>query len=380
MAPYLIIGLIFGGVLHVYFPSLPSRFMKEKGLLGSIKAAIFGVPMPLCSCGVLPTAVSLKKNGASKSAVLSFLISTPQTGFDSIFATYSVMGLPMALARPIIAFLSGVFGGTLHSLIEKEAVKTFPLEEIDKKGSGLLEVLHYAVFVLLADIKKYLIIGILLAAFVDVYLPADVINQMSFGDWDLILALLISVPLYVCATGSIPVAAVLVAKGLSPGAAIVFLMAGPATNIASIILLKSVIGLRSVCIYLFSIAFFSIISGFIINQLGIEISVLNSPSPHHSGSNWLGYISAVLLILALIMTWNIFKKSKKETAKIFVRVEGMSCSHCVSTVKNAIIKVEGVTDIEIDLPSGKVYIQGDYDKNLIENAVMEVGFKFKGWS
>lgn len=243
-------------------------------------AAILGVPLPLCSCGVIPTAVSLKKEGASDGATVAFLVGTPQTGIDSILATYSLLGLPFAIIRPIAAFVVAIFGGVAVDKfgaptkrgVDYTKLKFNPMgatqsqtelcgcgcgcshgtEEV--KDKSLWAALRYGYVDMMQDFGKWLIVGLLVAAAITAFVPDSLFSM--FKDYyllNILLILLISTPMYICATGSIPIALSLILKGLSPGAAFVLLMAGPATNFASLIILKREIGMRKTVVYLLSI-------------------------------------------------------------------------------------------------------------------------------
>ena len=236
------------------------------------RAALLGVPLPLCSCGVIPTGISFNKEGASKGATVSFLISTPQTGVDSILATYSMLGLPFALLRPFVAFFSGIFGGVITNLASKgEEIKTVepPInisKETEKAGKWQ-KMIRYAFLDFLMDIADWLIIGFAIAALISVLLPDDFFTMYLSNQFlSMFIVLLASIPLYVCATGSIPIAAVLMMKGLSPGAALVFLMAGPATNVATMTVIGKALGRKTLIIYLVSISTSAMFFGRIANQ------------------------------------------------------------------------------------------------------------------
>ncbi len=243
MAPYLVLGFLFAGLLKAFFPvDKITRFLGKKKFGSVVNASILGVPMPLCSCGVIPTGVSFYQNGATKGATTSFLISTPQTGVDSILATYSLLGLPFAIIRPLVAFLTGILGGGLSHGFEKEQWKKeagYSDTPVKKNiripiGKRLKTVITYGFGELVEDIVKWLIIGLLAAALLSVLIPDSFFTSYIGNTWlEMIMILIVSIPLYVCATGSIPIAAVFLLKGLSPGAALVFLMAGPATNVAT---------------------------------------------------------------------------------------------------------------------------------------------------
>ncbi|MFI3287867.1 MAG: SO_0444 family Cu/Zn efflux transporter [Rikenellaceae bacterium] len=304
MSPYLILGFLISGLLHVYVPkTLYARFLHRKGFGSVLGAAILGIPLPLCSCGVIPTAMSLKKEGASDGATISFLVGTPQTGVDSILATYALLGLPFAIIRPvaslIVAVFSGLFVDRFGSSRKKAAKKASPYSFVGGSAVGLSGVvqpvgascvqsplrsqshshshshshgggccchstaaenkgfgaaLHYAFVVLMQDFGKWLVIGLLVAAAITAFVPDSAFTVFSdYYFLNILLILLISAPMYICATGSIPIALSLMLIGLSPGAAFVLLMAGPATNFASLIILRREIGMRKTVLYLVSI-------------------------------------------------------------------------------------------------------------------------------
>ena len=225
MAPYLLLGFLFAGILRVFFPKgIITRYMGQNNFRSVLNASLLGIPMPLCSCGVLPTAIGFYKNGASRGSTISFLISTPQTGVDSILATYSLLGLPFAIIRPVVALLTGVFGGMLGTRAElgDEQGTLKNQDTVESHERSLKELFRYGFVELLQDISKWLIIGILMAALLSVLIPADFFTERISSEYlAMLMMLLASVPLYICATGSIPIAAVLLMKGLSPGAALV---------------------------------------------------------------------------------------------------------------------------------------------------------------
>lgn len=284
MSPYLILGFLISGLLHVYVPkSLYARFLHRKGVGSVIGAAVLGVPLPLCSCGVIPTAVSLKKEGASDGATVAFLVGTPQTGIDSILATYSLLGLPFAIIRPVASFIVAIFSGIAVDKFggERKAKKidyskmqfapngathTHTHTHTHSCGCGcshdhtaepkrsIWAALKYGYVDMMQDFGKWLVIGLLVAAAITAFIPDSLFTL--FHDHymlNILLILAISTPMYICATGSIPIALSLILKGVSPGAAFVLLMAGPATNFASLIILRREIGGRKTIIYLLSI-------------------------------------------------------------------------------------------------------------------------------
>ncbi len=258
--------------MKVFLPAnLMSKYLGKSSFSSVLNATIFGIPLPLCSCGVLPAGISLHKNGASKGASVSFLVSTPQTGVDSILVTWSMLGLPFAIIRPIAALLTGITGGLLTNKIEKEKVKPpdpEPLVQSKTQRLSVKEIFRYAFVEMLNDIAKWLIIGLLIAAFIEVLIPDNFFSEFQIsGILGMLIILVASIPLYVCATSSVPIAAVLLLKGISPGALLVFLMAGPATNAAAITVIGQNMGKKTVAIYLSVLIAGSLLFGLLIDYL-----------------------------------------------------------------------------------------------------------------
>jgi len=335
MSPYLLLGFLIAGLMHAFVPGkYYTRYLAKPTFRSVLYAALFGVPLPLCSCGVIPTAMSLRKEGASKGAVASFLIATPQTGVDSIIATYSLMGLPFAIIRPIVAFITALFGGSLvnkvtkkegqlvndrasgqveaHDHCHEEAEKTESCcchhhdEEKEehccchhehssdslksevcqsekeahchchhaeaKEGMTFWQkmgvALRYAFVDMVEDIGKWLVVGLVIAALITVLVPDSFFSVFKDNTWlSMLLVLAISIPMYICATGSIPIAVALMLKGLTPGSALVLLMAGPAANMASILVIRHRLGTRTLVAYLASIISGAVIFGAVIDYL-----------------------------------------------------------------------------------------------------------------
>ena len=291
MSPYLVLGFFISGLLHTYVPrNIYAKFVSKKGFRSVLGAAILGVPLPLCSCGVIPTAVSLKKEGASDGATVAFLVGTPQTGIDSILATYGLLGLPFAIIRPIAAFLVAILGGVLVDKFaaDKKSPKiTYKVatdtsddcacgcshshshshSETGEKKS-FLSALRYGYVDMMQDFGKWLVIGLVIAAAITAFIPDSVFELFKeYYFLNILLILLLSAPMYICATGSIPIALSLILKGVTPGAAFVLLMAGPATNVASLIILRKEIGMKKTIIYLISIIIGAIVCALVIDFL-----------------------------------------------------------------------------------------------------------------
>lgn len=330
MSPYLLLGFLLAGIMHVIIPTQTIRkYLGSNSFSSVMYASLIGVPLPLCSCGVLPTGIAFRKQGASPGATVSFLISTPQTGIDSIIASYSLLGVPYAIARPVIAFVSGIFGGILTNFFP-EKIKPKTQFSIDlsnqscnkncgcnhkeiKKTSKIIEIFRYAFIDFIKDIGKWLLIGLVLATIVSVAIPNEFFTSISPNPLlHIAFVLLLSIPMYTCATGSIPIAAALLLKGISPGAALVFLMAGPATSIASITVLLQTVGKRITMLYLISIivsaVFFGLLIDFVLPQHWFAIqNTVQSMHTHHDFSIF-EYLSTSILFILIF--YSLFKKKK----------------------------------------------------------------------
>lgn len=404
MSPYLILGFLIAGILYVYFPKEKvTKYLGKSNFWSVLNAALIGVPLPLCSCGVIPTGISFYKSGASKGSSVSFLISTPQTGVDSILATYSLLGLPFAIIRPVIALITGVFGGLITNRAEKvDAIKpdvnqTKGESHQGEKGNKLRTMMHYAFVEFLQDISKWLIIGLLLAALMAVLIPEDFFTNYLGNEYvSMLVVLIASIPLYVCATGSVPIAAVLLMKGLSPGAAIVFLMAGPATNAATITVIGNVLGRKTLISYLASIIGGALLFGVIVNEFVPREWFISGITHIHDGHGshllpaWLKLTSSLLLIAFLLNGYiqkylshkkinQSIKRTVNDMTEKTIKVSGMTCNHCKANVENNLSALEGIENIEIDLESGKVKMAGDdIDLGVVKNKVESIGYQYDG--
>ena len=276
MAPYILFGLVFAGILHELVPdSLVTKHLGSENISSVIKATIFGVPLPVCSCGVIPLATSIKKSGASKGATLSFLISTPITGVDSILATYGMFGWVFTIYRVFTSMIIAMVAGILTNYFDKEIIeeeknsescccsKTSCSDDKEIKNKfSFYKAIHYGFVTLLSDIAKPLFIGLIIGALITVSIPQNLSEFLIEYSWiSYIIAIAIAVPMYVCATASLPIAAALMLSGVSAGAAFVFLSAGPATNTVTIGVVKKMLGTRSMYIYLGTIIIGSVLFG-----------------------------------------------------------------------------------------------------------------------
>lgn len=391
MSPYILLGFILAGVLHVFVrPSTMSRHLSGGGIKPVIKAALFGVPLPLCSCGVLPTAVSLRRRGASNAASTSFLIATPQTGIDSIAATYSLLGLPFAVIRPLAALTGAVVGGAAVGRFDSNnnsdaCALNVPDDEPVPQGflRKAVESVRYGLVDMVASVGKWLVIGLVVAALITVAVPDSLFTGLS--DYPLLAMLAVvavAVPMYVCATGSIPIALSLMAKGLSPGIAFVMLMAGPAANFASIMILGRTIGRRATAIYVASVVVTAIAFGLAIDLLLPSAWFVPSGMSgvcHSAGLSVFDTACSVLLAGLLIYA---AVKNRKHTHNHNIeldmtqtfKISGMACNHCKMTVEKAIGALEGVESVEVDLGAGTATVTGTVAASAVEEAVTLAGF------
>ncbi|KOR30459.1 hypothetical protein TI04_05715 [Achromatium sp. WMS2] len=383
LAPSLLLGLLIAGVLHTYLPNVVLKLNLNQPDFRSVwRAALVGVPLPLCSCGVLPTALSLRQNGASLGATVAFLISTPQTGIDSILVSAAMLGMPFAIFKVITAFCSGLIGGVIVNYFDTSK----PQPKIDqnvapRSNSQLHQILNYAVFDLLGAIDFWIIIGMIIAAVITSAVPPDYLAQQTWsqGLSGMLLVLLISIPLYICATGSVPIAASLVAAGLSPSAALVFLLAGPATNVATIGSVYRILGSRVLFLYLLTVIVTSLIFGlafdFILpKHVALTYHHLHTP-------NYLAVAANVLLISMLLFlnVRRLILKFKPESSlmsnQIDLQIQGMTCNHCTARVKTALDHCTGVDAVSINLTTGVARITGtDLDTDSLIAAVEAAGY------
>lgn len=375
MSPFLLLGFLFAGLLHAFVPlKFYTKYLSKRNFKSVLNAALLGIPLPLCSCGVIPTAMSLRKEGASKGATTSFLIATPQTGIDSIFATYSLMGLPFAIARPIVALVTAVFGGQLVNMTDKDdeneqkpetdadnehcccghkhekkaeehcccsheepkheeehcccghehasesadSGHCCHCEEEISENATLTErlriALRYAFVDMMEDIGKWLVVGLVIAGLITVFVPNDFFAIFAGNTWlSMLLVLAISIPMYVCATGSIPIAVALMMKGLTPGAALVLLMAGPAANMASILVIRGRLGMRTLVAYLASIIGGAVAGGAIIDLLlpreWFTSALVAGDACCEATGTWFEWTcTAMLALLLLNVAWRKIRK------------------------------------------------------------------------
>ena len=396
MAPYILLGMLVSGTISVFVNSdTIFKHIGPKNFTSTLKSTLLGVPLPLCSCGVIPVAATLRESGASKGSTVSFLVSTPQTGVDSVFLTYGMLGPVFALFRPVAALVSGILSGVVinnfdedehHHTRKENLEKNNQLQLKDKIISGF----KYGFISLPADIVVPLFKGLLVAATISVFLPPDYIaNYFTSNKYVQSFTMLaISIPFYVCATASIPVAVALMAKGISPGAAFIFLMAGPATNASSIAVIKNILGAKTLYFYLALISFSAIFFGFTFDLLFTETaSTIPNLLHHHNHGSGLGTLLGFVFILILINAYiSRFKEDErgnhsndglmnKSFSQKQIIVDGMTCGHCKESVESVLNAFDSVKKASVDLISGKVLIEGvDIDIDKIKEKIISRGF------
>ena len=391
LSPPFLLGLFIAGLLHTYLPrGLIRRRLNRADVRSVFEAVMIGAPMPLCSCGVAPTAIGLRNDGASKGAATGFLISTPQTGVDSILVSASFLGWPFAVFKVAAAFITGMIGGILVNFTGKsETAPESPSSSTDDEGvknRNFLEVFRFAFYDLLATIDFYLIIGIAAAALVTISMPDGYLTELSWvqGIGGMFIALAISLPLYVCTTGSVPIAASLIAAGMPTGTALVFLMAGPATNIATMTMIYRAMGGRVLAIYLGTVSVMSMLFGLAFGWVvGTGPVVGDMPRGHGSGPIATACAIGLIVLLTYLLGRRVIRRLKSSTTlkgesglELVLKVDGMTCMHCVANVKKALEALSNVEEAALDLQSGLVSVTGnDLDKPTLSCAIEKAGYK-----
>ena len=389
MSPYILLGFLIAGLMHAFVTQRAfSRHLSGRGWKPVVKAALIGVPLPLCSCGVLPTAIAMRRNGASRAASTSFLVATPQTGVDSIAATWSLLGPAFAVVRPVAALATAMFGGLAVGHFEPadESASACTVDAADEDApksfmQKCTDALRYGFIDLVGSIGGWLIAGLIIAALITVYVPADFFAVI--GDKPLLsmlAVLVVAIPMYVCATGSIPIALSLIMKGLSPGTALVLLMAGPAANFASFTLISREMGRKSAAIYLGAIIIGAVAFGLVIDYLlpSEWFSVMSAHGACHAHQpGWFATICSVILVALLIVSFIRRFNHKHISNNIMTKeyiVKGMNCPHCQAAVTKSIAAVPGVTEVEVNLSTGKATVAGEHDPEAVAAAVRGAGF------
>ena len=337
VAPWLVAGFLLAGVIHVLIPvDMISRHLGSPGWREVVKASLLGIPLPLCSCSVIPVATTLRRHGASKGATAGFLISTPETGIDSIAMSYALLGPFLAIARPVSALVTSIVAGCLVNRFDKQkspnpgnaspaadgccthsdggsggAQRVGPSATGGGRygggrqtlGTRFSTAIRYGFVDMFTDLSHWLILGFVLAGLIAAAIPEGFLGrQIGSGIGPMLLMLVVGLPVYVCATSSTPVAAALIAAGLSPGAALVFLLAGPASNIGTMGIIARELGRVSLACYIISIAVVSVLCGVVTDALLVSSSPTIPPTGvhHHMLPSFVLVPSAVILVVLML--------------------------------------------------------------------------------
>lgn len=306
MSPYLLFGFLMAGVLSVLISKeYVQRHLGGSGWKPSIKAALVGVPMPICSCGVIPLAASLRKHGASRSATASFLASTPQTGVDSLMITYALLGWFFALFRAVVAFLSGILCGVAVGAVSSadDAAAPEPCTDeccSDSDSNIFKRAFTYGFISLPRDIGRAMLLGIIVSGIISGVIPENYFaDKMGDSFGAMLLMLCIGIPLYVCSSGSVPIALAFIKAGISPGAALIFLITGPATNAATLTTLWKIIGKRQLMVFLITLSLCALGAGLLMNYFGLHMGIKETVCTQMHDSHIVGILCAVILLPVL---------------------------------------------------------------------------------
>lgn len=391
MALYLLLGFVVAGLLHSFFPrQWIVKRMSEARLSSNIWAAVFGIPLPLCSCSVLPATEALQKSGASKGATVSFLTATPQTGVDSILVTYSFFAWPLTLFKLGAALVSGILGGLWvnasgderHALREKNADQDFEkyMQKEGPQDHSIGAFSRYAFEELPLSLRKWMLWGVFIAALISTSLPANLAETLHLQEnpWlSYIAFLLIGLPMYVCSTGSLPIAASLIAKGFSPGGAFVFLMVGPATNAASITMLYKTLGRKHLLIFLTNLIvitlLFAALFDYLFPNMGAELTARLASMEHAHHQHEMGWLEvgkwAASIALLLLFTQDLIRRllfrfraaGAQENQAIQqwdMQIDGLHCGKCVARATSSLLELEEVESADVQLDGkGVVWIK-----------------------
>jgi len=405
MAPYLLFGFFMAGILSVFVSAQwVERHLGGRGFGPVVKSALFGVPMPLCSCGVIPVGASIHQRGASRAATTAFLLSTPQTGVDSILATYALLGPVFAIFRPLAALITGVVGGGLVAWFDRATAEKPAAGQSGTAscaagcgleaghGNAVRCALRYGFVTLPGDIAKALLVGVAVAGLITAFIQKDSLAPYLGGGMGAMIAMMLfGLPIYVCSTASIPIALGFMHLGASPGAALAFLITGPATNAAAISVFWRILGRRTTVIYLLTVALGALVAGFSLDAVYAYLSEAGSPvamHAHGAARSWLGDACAVALLGVLIGsllakargTATAVADAEKPTArpmqKVLLKVTGMHCSHCANAVAQSLRDVPGVDQVDVSLDKGEALIIGeDLHAELLTRAVQGLGYE-----
>ena len=385
LSPWLLLGAVVAGLMHLLVPagSLKRLLQGRGGLLASV---IVGIPLPLCSCSVIPVGIGLRKEGASPGASVGFLISTPQTGVDSILVSGSMLGWPFAIFKVFAALAMGLIGGGLTQLLGDDAESEPENEPVTKSASEsesltsrLIDAVSHSIE-LIRSIWRWLVIGILVSAVITWLMPANQFSSLAgaSGVVAMLLTLVISLPLYVCATASVPIAAALVSAGLPAGAAIVFLMAGPATNLATVGAVYRTFGIRTTGVYLATMIIGSIAAGLLFDFV-LPVQVARNLI-HHDHTNWLSVVCSAVMVGMIfwfavddLKRW--WQRKPAIAGDLRYRITGMTCENCAAGLERDFGEIAGVDAASVRFSTEEAIVSGNPANEDILQAVSSKGFK-----
>ncbi|MEX1377109.1 MAG: SO_0444 family Cu/Zn efflux transporter [Eubacteriales bacterium] len=419
MAYYLMLGLTLVGIFNLFVNrELIARQLGKNSFWSTVKACALGVPLPLCSCAVVPTGMYLKDKGASTATTTAFLISTPQTGVDSIVATYGLMGPTFAWFRPVAAFLSGVLGGFFVGLFDKKkhaendskhihhsdgdsccstdtgctdgsCAAHKEIKKSDPFGKKLADTMHYAYIESVGEIAIHFLVGLLIATLITMFLPTDLIMRanLNSGILAMLLMIVIGMPMYICSTASIPIAVSFILKGISPGAAFVFLFMGPFTNAASLSILAKKLGKKVVALYVSISSVLAVLFGllldFLINQFNLKVSIAQMGE---NANEEIGIFKLIVTItFAALLLYSLGGiimnnfKAKKASKNVSSEgttydVYGMTCNGCSSRLQAQLLKDENIENAVVDHENNKATVYGNASAETVKTIVENAGF------
>jgi len=428
MSPYLLLGFLVAGALSVLVsPAFVERHLGRGRSGGVLKAVVFGVPLPLCSCGVIPLAASARRHGASRGATVAFLLSTPQTGVDSIAATYAMLGGVFAVFRPVAALVTGLFGGLLVQAAEhgedenpaavasagaagKSTACTASCCDQNPAQPALIRMLRYGLVTLPRDIAWPLLLGVVVAGTIAAIIPPGAMQPyVGGGVLSMLMMIVVGMPVYICATASVPVAAGLIHLGASPGAALAFLIAGPATNAATVMTVWRVLGRRTLVVYMLTIVASAVLFGLtldaIYNAASLPAAVSTLECHQHIAVKDHLWAVALLLVLAgsIVLggrhaasmaaapspnrtdTERTSRVGQEDTSvtppgrQVVLEIQGMTCNHCAAAVKQALESVPGVIEASVGLkpPRAVVTCRAPASTEQLTAAVEATGYRVK---
>ncbi len=393
MSAYLLLGFALAGFLKLLLPEKKLQaWLSRDNLASVVKAALIGAPLPICSCGVIPLSAHLRQSGVGRAATVSFLGSTPTSGVDSFFATYSMLGLPFALIRLMSSFIVGIFAGILSLIFNKEK-QSPPIvfqgrlnQSGNESHSSVLAkirgALQYGFFDLIGSVSKWILLGVTLGGVIAWALPPSFIEQFLGSLWlSYLIMLVIGTPIYVCSIGAIPIATALVMKGLSPGAALIFLIAGPATSMATIAFLWGQLGFKSLFLYILAIIIVSLGFGVGLDYGGAYFGY----NATHMHTDLLPFYWNLFFTVVLggLMFWNmiqtIFLRKRVSSEfndghKVMVIVPDMTCSQCQAKLEGAFSKNSQIKAARFNLEKKTIEIESELSASTIHDLIKAAGY------